>query len=121
MENAASTRRLLDAVQRPNLTTNLQLPLKDEDWRQSLDRLAANTTHVHTHNWTEGLGQGLLTFLEEGSFDWRPVVEELLARGPGHLVLSVEHADHNGCHDPWESARRDGAYLNRLRESVLKS
>ncbi len=120
MEDSTATLRLLHGVDRSNLTTNLQFPLRDELWPISVAALASTTTHVHIHNWTEGLGQGDLTFLEEGAFDWMPVIAALLASEPGPLALSVEHADHGGRHAPWETARRDGAYLQRLREMAAQ-
>jgi sugar phosphate isomerase/epimerase len=120
MEDSPSTLRLLREVGRPNLTTNLQLPLVGESWEESVDALAATTTHVHIHNWTQGLGVGDLTFLGEGPFDWKPALRAILARGCGSLTLSVEHADHGQRHDPWETARRDGRYLNELRASLAE-
>jgi sugar phosphate isomerase/epimerase len=115
MEDSTSTLRLLEEVGRSNLTVNLQLPLLNEDWKTSLERLAERTTHIHIHNWTEGLGEGVLTFLEEGAFDWLPVVREMVRRDRS-VCLSVEHADHHGRHDPWETARRDGPFLQKLRQ-----
>ena len=119
MEDAPATRRLLDGVARPNLTTNLQLPLLHEPWTASLAALAATTTHIHIHNWTQGLGEGEMTYLSEGVFDWRPVVRTILKEGHGTLTLSVEHANHGGHHEPWETARRDGPWLNALRDELL--
>ena len=55
MENSVSALRLLDAVDHPALTVNLQLPLLAEPWEDSVDRLGAYTTHIHIHNWTHGL------------------------------------------------------------------
>jgi len=120
MEDSPSTLRLLQEVNRPNLTTNLQLPLVNEEWEFSVDSLAPTTTHIHIHNWTVSLGKGDLTFLEEGAFDWKPVVRSILGKGCKSLTLSVEHVDHGQRHDPWETARRDGLYLNRLRSSLTE-
>lgn len=118
MENSGSALRLLHGVHRPNLTTNLQLPLLDEAWQQSLEALAPYTTHIHIHNWEGPIGEGPITYLGEGTFDWEPVVRHLLQAGKS-VCLSVEHVDHGGRHDPWEVASRDGAYLNDLRQRVL--
>ena len=118
MENSPPALRLLREVDRPNLTTNLQLPLWNEDWKVSLDALASVTTHIHIHNYTKVFGEGDLTFIGEGVFDWKPVVQALGKNGRPSLTLSVEHTDHGGRHDPWETARRDGAYLNQLRTSL---
>jgi len=120
MEDSPSALRLIHEVDRPNLTTNLQLPLVREDWKISVEALAPTTTHIHIHNWTLGLGEGDLTFLDDGAFDWKPVVDTLKASGRASLTLSVEHPDHNRRHDPWETARRDGLYLNRLRSMLLE-
>jgi sugar phosphate isomerase/epimerase len=120
MENSPPALRLLREVNRSNLTTNLQLPLFGEDWKVSLEALATATTHIHIHNYTEALGQGDLTFLGEGAFDWEPVVRALGLNGRPTLTLSVEHVDHGGRHDPWETAKRDGKYLNELRSSLTQ-
>jgi sugar phosphate isomerase/epimerase len=114
MEESVSALRLLRAVNRPNLTTNLQLLLLNEDWQTSVRNLAPYTTHIHIHNWTKPVTKfegAELTFLDAGIFDWRPVLRQL----PRDLCLSVEHASHGGQHDPWETARRDGAFLQALR------
>jgi sugar phosphate isomerase/epimerase len=118
MEDAPSALRLLHGVDRENLTVNLQLPLLNEPWTKSLELLGDRTTHIHIHNWTGGLGEGDLTFLDAGKFDWRPVLEDLCVKRQRPLCLSVEHADHHGRDDAWESARRDGAYLNKLRAEL---
>lgn len=118
MEDSVSAIRLLTSVARANLTTNLQLPLCNEDWRVSLAALTTYTTHIHIHNWTRGLGDGELTFLAEGAFDWRPVVQQLLKHGRS-VCLSVEHVNHGGRHDPWETARRDGQFLQTLRRELM--
>ena len=119
MENSPATLRILNAVARPNLTVNLQIPFPHEDWRISLEQLAPYTTHIHIHNWTDRPGLGELTYLSEGAFDWVPVLERIQMDRPGSsLCLSVEHADHGGRHDPWETARRDGPYLCSLQDRM---
>ena len=114
MEDSASALALIRGVARPNLTANLQLPLRAEPWEASVAALAEFTTHIHLHNWTQGLGKGSLTFLGEGAFDWRLVLRRL--KRP--VCLSVEHASHGDLHDPWETARRDGPYLQALRREA---
>ena len=114
MEDALSTVRLIEGVNRSNLTVNLQLPLREEAWEKSLQILAPWTTHIHIHNWEDGLDQGKLTFLAEGAFDWRPVFDHL-SKLNRTVCLSVEHGDHGGRHDPWETARRDGPWLCGMR------
>lgn len=66
-------------------------------------------------NWTRALGEGELTFLADGVFDWRPVVRHLSRHGRS-VCLSVEHVDHGVRHDPWETARRDGPFLLTLKQ-----
>lgn len=119
MEVSPSALRLLTGVARPNLTTNLQLPLHHEDWQVSLNALTPYTTHIHIHNWTRALGEGELTFLADGVFDWRPVVRHLSRHGRS-VCLSVEHVDHGGRHDPWETALRDGPFLQTLKQDVAR-
>ena len=122
MEDSPSALRLLRAVGRPNLATNLQLPLRAEDWRISLRELGRFTTHVHIHNWAKEMvdvSRGELTFLDAGIFDWRPVVRYLVVDLGRNVCLSVEHTDHAGRDDPWETARRDGPYLQHLRAWVM--
>jgi len=118
MEDSPSALRLIEAVGRPNLTTNLQLPLREEDWRASLEKLGRYTSHIHIHNWTGGMGVGELTYLSEGAFDWLPVVRYLVLDLGRSVCLSIEHASHGGRHDPWETARRDGPFLRELRRRV---
>jgi len=113
MEDAPSTLRLLEAVNRSNLTVNLQLPLRDEEWQVSLSALAYATTHIHIHNWTQGLGEGDLTYLATGVFDWEPVVRHLKELGRP-LCLSIEHPDHG--EGAWKTAEVDGAFLQGFRE-----
>ena len=114
MEDSPSTLRLLNGVDRPNLTVNLQLPLCDEAWQVSLTQLAGFTRHIHIHNWEKALGEGDMTFLDAGVFDWRPVIAAILQQTPVNLTLSVEHPTHNGRHDSWETAQRDGRFLRLL-------
>lgn len=118
MEDSPSALRLIREVDRPNLVVNLQLPLHNEDWRVSLDQLGLYTHHIHIHNWTQGIGQGEATFLSEGAFDWRPVIRKITREFGRRLCLSVEHANHGGRHDPWETAAKDGPFLQELRRSL---
>ena len=119
MENGPSAWRLIHAVSRPNLTVNLQLPLLNEDWKQSLSLLENFTTHIHIHNWPQKMGEPVITWLGEGVFDWSQVVHRLCVEKGRRVCLSVEHADHYGRHDAWETARKDGPYLQALKKTVL--
>lgn len=121
MEDGPSALRLIKGVNRKNLTVNLQIPLVNEAWETSVRLLAPYTTHIHIHNWTKALGQGDLTFLDAGVFDWRPVVYRLCVEEKRHVCLSVEHPAHTGQDDPWETARRDGPFLQKLREKIKAS
>jgi sugar phosphate isomerase/epimerase len=113
MEDASSTMRLIESVGHPNLTVNLQLPLLNEEWQVSLEALAIYTTHIHIHNWTQGLGEGELTYLAKGVFDWEPVIRYLLELNR-QVCLSVEHPDHG--EGSWKTAEVDGAFLQEFRE-----
>jgi len=119
MENGPSALRLIHAVNRPNLTVNLQLPLLNENWEQSLNLLEHYTTHIHINNWPQKIGEPVITWLSEGVFDWSPVIHRLCVEKGRRVCLSVEHGDHYGRHDAWETARKDGPYLQALKKSVL--
>jgi len=120
MEDSPSALRLIAGVGEPNLTVNLQIPFVKEAWETSLRELGSYTRHIHIHNWESDAGKGPLTFLGDGVFDWYPVVRYLLSLGHP-LCLSVEHVDHGGRHDPWETARRDGAWLQNLRADLTSA
>jgi sugar phosphate isomerase/epimerase len=115
-EDSTSALRLLAGVDRPNLTTNLQLPLVGEAWEVSLDGLAPFTTHAHVHGYLGEPG-GPMTWLSDPAnvFDWAPVVERVAVDRGRDLCLSVEHADHGRGDDIWDTVARDGPFLNRLR------
>lgn len=115
-EDSASALRLLEGVNRGNLTVNLQLPLVGEPWEVSLDRLGPHTTHAHVHNYLDVVG-GPMTWLDDqvGVFDWAPVVHRITNELGRDLTLSVEHPDHGRGDDLWETARRDGKHLQALR------
>ncbi|MHA7984286.1 sugar phosphate isomerase/epimerase family protein [Rathayibacter sp. CAU 1779] len=119
IEDSDSVLRILDGVSRPSLTVNLQLPLRDEDWRVSLDRLSPFTSQAHVHNYTGEFGRSDLTWLDAGTFDWEPVVETVVVGNGRDMCLSIEHADHGRGDDVWETAHRDGAFLRELRDRVL--
>ena len=115
MEDTPGALRLLTGVDRPNLTANLQIPLRDEDWQTTISALGRYTTHIHIHNWHGAMTMDHLTFVSEGDFDWRPVVEALVRQEGRRVCLSIEHPRHNGRHSSWETARRDGPFLGALR------
>lgn len=115
MEDSASTRKLLNLVNRDNLTVNLQFPLVGETWQHSVEHLGPQTVHLHMHDWSDHPG-GTLTNLGRGIFPWLAVMHALLAHAPRALVWSVEHADHHGRSDPWTTAAHDGPWLRTLRD-----
>lgn len=114
MEDSSNTLRLIHAVDRSNLTVNLQIPFKGESWEYSVAQLGAYTSHLHIHNWTDGFGAGDLTFLSTGKFDWSPVLQTLTGRHCRHVTVSLEHITHMGRHDPWETAEVDIVKLREL-------
>ncbi|MDR0534545.1 MAG: sugar phosphate isomerase/epimerase [Verrucomicrobiales bacterium] len=119
MEDGPLALRLIHGVNRKNLTANLQVPLLNETWEESVRLLGPYTTHIHIHNWPGEIGgSNPITYLEAGRFDWRPVLDKLCNEQGQHLCLSVEHGDHYGVDDPWETARRDGAFLQQLCRQI---
>jgi sugar phosphate isomerase/epimerase len=118
MEDGTLALRLINAVGRKNLTANLQLPLLNESWEESVRLLGTYTTHIHVHNWPDRIGQNKITFLADGIFDWKPVLQKLCHEYQRHICVSVEHSDHFGVDDPWETARRDGLFLQQLKKGL---
>ena len=118
MDTSEGALRLLKGVDRPNLTANLQIPLRDEDWRETVESLGPYTSHIHMHNWHGEWLMSNLTFISEGDFDWTPLLRLLTQQHHRRVCLSIEHPRHTGKDDSWETARRDGPYLNALRQSL---
>lgn len=114
-EDSTSILRLVEGVGKPNLTLNAQLPLRHESWQESARRLGPYIAHMHLHNWRRGFGEGDLTFLASGAFDWTPCLRAIVPVCRPDLCLSVEHAHHEGQDDPWETAALDGPFLQSLR------
>jgi sugar phosphate isomerase/epimerase len=119
MEDSVGALRLIDGVKRPNLSTNLQLPLLDEDWQYTVRQLGPYTTHIHMHNWLEGMAMRDITYISEGWFDWIPVLTELVINQHRSICISVEHSTHGGRHESWQTALNDGGFMAKLRERVL--
>jgi sugar phosphate isomerase/epimerase len=113
MEDAPNALRLIQAVNRPNLTVNLQVPFAGESPQASAIALAPYTTHIHIHAYEEGWS-GPFTWLSSGKTDWIPVLKTLREHGAGDLCLSLEHATHNRGDDAWETIRRDAPWLRDL-------
>lgn len=118
MEDAPSALRLLQGVDRPNLGTNLQLPLADgrESVEISLRELGRFTIHMHAHNYTTFLN-GIQVPLGEGVLDYHAILTTLLRDGFCGYV-SIEHADYGGTRDPWVVAEHEGRFLQALRRRL---
>lgn len=121
MEDAPSTLRLLNSVNRPNLGVNLQLPLKSghESIDTSLEQLGPFTWHMHAHNYSAVIG-GEQRPLGQGVLDYRSILSRLIPCGFRGYV-SIEHASYEGTRDPWETAQLEGAYLTALRADLQRS
>ncbi len=115
MEDSPSALRLIHAIDHPNLTVNLQIPFKGESWETSVKALGRYTTHIHIHNWVGIPDESDLTFLDNGTFDWYPVVDLLVTKYGRRLTLSPEHITHGNIDDAWVTAARDVEYLRKLR------
>jgi sugar phosphate isomerase/epimerase len=118
-ETSAGALRLIEGVGRPNLTTNLQLPLQDEGWEDSIAALGRYTTHLHLHNWIGPMVLENSTFLSAGEFDWEPALRRLARDWGRRVCVSLEHSTHCRKHDSWETAERDGPFLRALRQRVM--
>jgi len=104
MEDSPNALRLLQWGRPSKPDSKPSVPFDGETWQQSVAALGSYTNHIHIHNWTEGLGQGELTNLADGAFDWEPMVTELVVGMNRHVTLSVEHANHSKGDDPRETA-----------------
>jgi sugar phosphate isomerase/epimerase len=118
MEDSPSALRLLAGVNRPNLGTNLQLPLASghEPIEVSLQALGRYTVHMHAHNYT-ALLDGRQLPLGEGVLDYPDILTRLICDG-FHGCVSIEHANYGGTRDPWAVAAHEAVYLRALRERL---
>lgn len=119
MDQSDSTLRLLEGVNRLNLGVNLQVPLEGEASWYSLERLGRYTVHVHAHNWVVRSGRIELTFLADGELNYPRFLRRLMGFGFDGYV-SIEHPDHGGRHDPWETAEVEGRYLAALKRELAR-
>ncbi|MGQ9631341.1 MAG: sugar phosphate isomerase/epimerase family protein [bacterium] len=108
-DSSDAVMRILRGVGRPNLTVNLQPPLRGEDPLESARRLGPYVAHLHAHNWIGGWGN--FTFLDDkdGDVDFRRFLEVLRGYGFDGYV-SIEHASR----DPFGFAEHNIEYLRRL-------
>ena len=119
MESSEGTLRLLQAVERPNLRVNLQVPMANgkETPETSASMLGKYTVHIHAHNW-QGKERNLVC-LSEGDYSF-PAFLGVLRQAKFDGVISIEHGDHLGKADPWQVAAHEAAYLKALREELEK-
>jgi sugar phosphate isomerase/epimerase len=111
-DTSASTLRLLELVDRPNLRVALQTPLLGETPEHSAEQLGHVTVQVQAHNWTNGspTSWGTLTFLDSGDLDFANYLRILHRQGFDGYV-SIDHPNHH----PWEeTAAHEIAYLRGL-------
>lgn len=111
-DTSASTLRLLELVDRPNLKVALQTPLLGETSEQSAERLGHVTVQVQAHNWIGATDTtwGQLTYLGSGDLDFANYIRILKSKGFDGYI-SIDHPNHH----PWEeTAAREIAYLRGL-------
>lgn len=106
-DSSDATLRILEGVDRPNVTVNLQPPLLGEEPLESARRLGPHVTHLHAHNWRGGWGR--FTNLEEGDYDFEEFMRILCGYGFDGYI-SLEHTSR----DPEGVARHEIRYLRGL-------
>jgi sugar phosphate isomerase/epimerase len=111
-DTSPTTIRLLELVDRPNLTLAIQTPLVGETPEYTARKLGRYAAQIQAHNWigaTESTW-GQLTFLDAGDLDFAEYLRILRGEGFDGWI-SVEHANHH----PWkETAAHEIAYLQDL-------
>ena len=107
-DRSATTLRLLEDVDMPNLKVNLQTPLLDEPINYTAEQLGEQVVHLHAHNWIGSWPN--LTFLDSGDEDFADFMRVLKGKGFDGYI-SIEHGDH---HSPYEVAEHEARYLKRL-------
>jgi sugar phosphate isomerase/epimerase len=118
-DTSATTLRLLDLVDRPNLRVALQTPLKGEAPDYSADQLGPHVVQVQAHNWRGATAEswGTLAYLDSGDLDFANHLRILRKLGFDG-VISIDHPSHGG-RDPWETvAEHEIRYLRRLITSL---
>jgi len=114
-DTSASTLRLLDLVNRPNLRIALQTPLKGETSEYSAEQLGSKTVQIHAHNWLGATDTtwGTLTYLDAGDVDFANFLR-ILRRQGFDGDIGIDHPAHSG-QDNWEEvAAHEITYLRGL-------
>lgn len=110
-DTSESALRILKGVERPNLTVNLQPPLRGETLQESAEKLGPHVTHLHAHNW---IGEwGTFAYLDQGEQDFEGFLGILRNHGFDGYI-SIEHATE----DPFGFAEHNRAYLRKLFERL---
>lgn len=111
-DTSASTLRLLELVDRPNLKVALQTPLVGETPEESARQLGRHCVQVQAHNWIGATEEtwGQLTYLDSGEHDFAAFMRVMVEQGFDGWI-SIDHPNHH----PWEvTAAHEIAYLRRL-------
>jgi len=106
-DTTPATLRLIREVGADNLKVNLQVPLFNEDFYESAEKLGPYTIHVHANNNKESWGN--FCNLDEGNLDFERFMSILVRHGFNGYV-SVEHA----MRDPMGVAKYEISYLRYL-------
>lgn len=114
-DTSASTLRLLELVDRPNLRVAIQTPLKGETSEYSAEQLGPHVVQIQAHNWIGATDStwGTLTYLDAGDLDFAGYLRILRAKGFDG-VISIDHPAHSG-QDQWdEVASHEIGFLRSL-------
>jgi sugar phosphate isomerase/epimerase len=111
VDTSAATLRILTEVDRPNLTVNLQPPLRGETLKESADRLGPHVTHLHANAWKGEWGN--FVYLDQGDEDFEAFLRNVHSHGFDGYI-SIEHA----MSDPIGFAEHNAAYLRELIEKI---
>jgi sugar phosphate isomerase/epimerase len=114
-DTSASTLRMLELVDRPNLRVAIQTPLKDEAPEYSADQLGPHVVQIQAHNWrgASATTWGTLTYLDAGDLDFPNYLRILRGKGFDG-VISIDHPAHSGQDDWAEVAAHEIRYLRGL-------
>ena len=114
-DTSASTLRLLELVDRPNLRVAIQTPLKGETSEYTAEQLGPHVVQIQAHNWLGATAAtwGTLTYLEAGHLDFAGYLRILRTKGFDG-VISIDHPGHSGQHQWDEVAAHEIRYLRKL-------